>query len=65
MTAYPFPVDDRALISARCMLCYVLGPAAADGLLDAIEREPGRPMGGWDGSEAPRKWMNRVFPSWW
>ncbi|WP_165364950.1 hypothetical protein [Streptomyces sp. C] len=53
------------MISARCMLCYVLGPAAADGLLDAIEREPGRPMGGWDGSEAPRKWMNRVFPSWW
>ncbi|MFD0354335.1 hypothetical protein ACFVHW_11435 [Streptomyces sp. NPDC127110] len=33
--------------------------------LDAIELEPGRPMGGWDGTEAPHEWMNRVFPSLW
>ncbi|WP_185899503.1 hypothetical protein [Streptomyces sp. WAC07061] len=37
-------------------------PGAA---LDAIEMEPGRPMGGWDGTEAPHQWINRVFPTLW
>ncbi|MFE6848320.1 hypothetical protein [Streptomyces sp. NPDC057686] len=32
---------------------------------EVIEVEPGRAMGGWDGSEAPHAWMNRCFPSLW
>ncbi|MFI9065577.1 hypothetical protein ACIGQE_27510 [Streptomyces sp. NPDC053429] len=33
--------------------------------LTAVEVEPGRPMGGWDGTEPPHEWMNRHFPSLW
>ncbi|MFE1558884.1 hypothetical protein ACFW6V_28370 [Streptomyces sp. NPDC058734] len=37
MTVNLIPVDDRSFISARCMLCYVLGPAAAlDGPLEPL-----------------------------